>query len=158
MRARDVESSGQLQLNTAETTRDFGHLSRLLSEHLARTALAAPVGEISLAAGDVIALREDSLSLLPQSPDQAKEPLQQLLERIAVRLGPDCVRVGRLREGSPARADAVLGTLAGPAAAPHAAPRGRPSAAELAARPAIAPSIQAWASAATSPSTGVRCS
>ncbi len=98
MRARDVDSSGQLSLCTAETTRDFGHLSRLLSEHLARTELAAPVGEISLQADDVLALTEASLSLLPQSPDQAKEPLQQVLERIAVRLGPECVRVGRLRE------------------------------------------------------------
>ncbi len=98
MRARDVESSGQLSLHTAETTRDFGHLSRLLSEHLARTTLAAPVGEISLQADDVTALTEESLSLLPQSPDQAKEPLQQMLERIAVRLGPECVRVGKLQE------------------------------------------------------------
>ena len=98
MRARDVDSSGFLTLRTAETTRDFGHLSRLLSEHLARTELAAPVGEISLQVDGALALTEASLSLLPQSPDQAREPLQQVLERIVVRLGQDCVRVGRLQE------------------------------------------------------------
>ena len=98
MRARDVDGSGLLRLHTTETTRDFGHLSRLLSEHLARTELAAPVGEISLSADDVQTLTEESLSLLPQSPDQAREPLQQVLERISVRLGPECVRVGQVRE------------------------------------------------------------
>ena len=35
---------------------------------------------------------------LPQSPDQAIEPLAQLLERMAVRLGPEQVRVGCLQE------------------------------------------------------------
>ena len=98
MRARDVGSSGALSLHTAEATRDFGHLSRLLAEHLARLTLAAPVGEISLQADDVIPLNELSASLLPQSPDQAVEPLAQLLERMAVRLGPTQVRVGCLQE------------------------------------------------------------
>jgi len=98
MRARDVDARGSLHWRTAETTRDFGHLSRLLSEHLARTELAAPVDEISLSADEVMPLTEDTLSLLPQSPDQAREPLQQLLERISVRLGADKVRVGRLQE------------------------------------------------------------
>jgi protein ImuB len=46
----------------------------------------------------VIPLNELSASLLPQSPDQAIEPLAQLLERMAVRLGPDQVRVGCLQE------------------------------------------------------------
>ncbi|WP_077038037.1 DNA polymerase Y family protein [Pelomonas sp. KK5] len=98
MRARDVDARGSLSWRTAETTRDFGHLSRLLAEHLARIELAAPVDEISLAADEVMPLTEGSLSLLPASPDQAKEPLPQLLERIAVRLGPESVRVGRLHE------------------------------------------------------------
>lgn len=98
MRARDVGSSGSLSLHTAAATRDFGHLSRLLAEHLARLTLAAPVGEISLQADDVIPLHELSASLLPQSPDQAVEPLAQMLERMAVRLGPDQVRVGCLQE------------------------------------------------------------
>ena len=98
MRARDVGSKGQLSLRTAVTTRDFGHLSRLLAEHLALLSLAAPVSEISLQAGEVLPLEEHSISLLPASPDQAREPLLQLLERLSVRLGPQRLRCGYLQE------------------------------------------------------------
>jgi protein ImuB len=98
MRAREAGSGGALSLGTADTTRDFGHLARLLREHLALLELKAPAGELSLQADEVQALHEHSASLLPDAPDQAREPLNQLLERVAVRLGPECVRRARLRE------------------------------------------------------------
>ncbi|MEJ6006548.1 DNA polymerase Y family protein [Paucibacter sp. AS339] len=98
MRARGVGSGGSLSLHTACTTRDFGHLSRLLREHLALQTLAAPAGEISLQAGEVLPMEELSASLLPAAPEQAHEPLPQLLERLSVRLGADRVRCGRLQE------------------------------------------------------------
>ena len=98
MRAKDAGSGGQLILHTATLTRDFRHLARLLAEHLAHQTLAAPVGEISLQAGEVRPLEERSLSLLPASPDQAQEALPQLLERLAARLGAEQVRCGQLQE------------------------------------------------------------
>ncbi|MET0517825.1 MAG: DNA polymerase Y family protein [Burkholderiaceae bacterium] len=102
MRARDSGAGGSLRIATAETTRDFHHLSRLLGEHLGQLQLAAPAGELSLAADTVLPLDERSDSLLPpsslHSPEQATEPLHQLLERLAVRLGAERVREGRLHE------------------------------------------------------------
>ncbi|MCV2366631.1 Y-family DNA polymerase [Roseateles oligotrophus] len=96
MRARDAGSGGALSIRTSCCTRDFGHLSRLLAEHLAQLTLAAPAGEIRLQAGEVLAMEELSASLLPAAPDQAHEPLTQLLERISTRLGPERVRCGHL--------------------------------------------------------------
>ncbi len=98
MRARDTGSGGSLQIHTSHCTRDFGHLSRLLGEHLAQLTLAAPAGEIRLQAGEVLAMEELSASLLPAAPEQAHEPLAQLLERISVRLSPERVRCGHLLE------------------------------------------------------------
>lgn len=96
MRARDAGHGGSLTIHTSSCTRDFGHLSRLLAEHLTRLTLAAPAGEIRLQAGEVLAMEEISASLLPAAPDQAHEPLAQLLERISVRLSPERVRCGHL--------------------------------------------------------------
>lgn len=98
MRSRDSAAGGQLRIGTAETTRDFSYLSRLLSEHLAQLQLAAPAGELRLSADTVLPLTELSGSLLPRAAEQAREPLHQLLERLAVRLGPEQVREGRLLE------------------------------------------------------------
>ncbi|MCV2349416.1 Y-family DNA polymerase [Paucibacter sp. Y2R2-4] len=98
MRARSAGRGGSLSLHTACTTRDFGHLSRLLGEHLALQTLDAPAGEIRLQAGEVLPLQESTASLLPAAPEQAHEPLPQLLERLSVRLGADRVRCGRLQE------------------------------------------------------------
>jgi len=53
-------------------------------------ALLAPVGDLALEALDVVPLEEGSASLLPD--DQAQgESLALALERIAARLGPECV-------------------------------------------------------------------
>ncbi|MDP1153811.1 hypothetical protein, partial [Klebsiella pneumoniae] len=66
MRARDVAEGGELTVATADTTRDLPRLTRLLAEHLARTTLAAPAGEITLRADGLLPLQEDSAGLLPQ--------------------------------------------------------------------------------------------
>lgn len=98
MRARDIGPGGRLRVHSAALTRDFGQLSRLLHEHLLRLELAAPVAELSLQAGEVRALEERSASLLPAGPEQAKEPLEQLLMRLSIRLGDQAVRCGQLQQ------------------------------------------------------------
>lgn len=98
LRGRDVALDGALQFGTADPTRELRHLSRLLGEHLARLTLAAPVGELTLRADEVVVKPEQAASLLPSAPDEAIEPLPQLLERLAVRLGPQQVRIGELLE------------------------------------------------------------
>lgn len=99
MRARDVAGSGELTLATADTTRDLTRLTRLLGEHLARTELAAPAGEITLSADTLLPLEEGSSSLLPGPSDPAERATTHaLLERLSVRLGADHVCEGRLHE------------------------------------------------------------
>lgn len=96
LRARDSAAGGALTLASAEPTRDFKQLARLLAEHLARLQLAAPVSELRLQAAQILPLPTSHASLLPLAHDpaasQAQEPLPQLLERLAVRLGADHVR------------------------------------------------------------------
>ena len=75
----------------AEHTRDVEHLCRLLAEHLARVALAAPVDELELTASEVQPLDQDSMSLLPHAVQEA-ESLHLVLERLAARLGPQRVQ------------------------------------------------------------------
>lgn len=99
MRAKDVAESSALTVATADTTRDPRRLARLLGEHLARTTLAAPAGEIRLRADAVLPLEEGSSSLLPGPADaQERSATNALLERLSVRLGPAQVREGRLHE------------------------------------------------------------
>lgn len=101
MRARGVAGGGELTVATADTTRDLPRLTRLLSEHLARTTLAAPAGEITLSADTLLPLQDLTLgNLLPGPADGAHERLtaNALLERLSVRLGAQQVREGRLHE------------------------------------------------------------
>ncbi|MCE4556239.1 DNA polymerase Y family protein [Pelomonas cellulosilytica] len=102
MRPRDVAGSGELTLATADTTRDLTRLIRLLAEHLARTTLAAPAGEITLRADTLLPLEEDSAALLPErggSHDpQERAATNALLERLSVRLGAARVCEGQLLE------------------------------------------------------------
>lgn len=124
MRARDVADGGELSIATADTTRDLTRLTRLLGEHLARTELAAPAGEISLSADTVLPLEESSASLLPGPTDPAERTTTNaLLERLSVRLGAAHVREGRLREDH--RLDHMQSWRAWPAPAPT--PKRRPS-------------------------------
>lgn len=130
MRPRDVAGSGELAIATADTTRDLRRLSRLLAEHLARTTLAAPAGEIRLSADTLLPLEEGSASLLPgqggaQDPQQ-RATTNALLERLSVRLGAGQVREGRLHEDH--RLDHMQSWHAwpGPPVSPKAAPPRRP--------------------------------
>jgi protein ImuB len=90
MRAKDAGAGGELTIRTGAFTRNIDHLSRLLSENLAKTTLLAPVGELTLAAVDVMPLEEISDSLLPDTVRQG-ETLREVLERISARLGPERV-------------------------------------------------------------------
>jgi protein ImuB len=90
LQRRSEAAAGSLTIRTAEATRDTTHLARLLAENLDRTPLAAPVVAITLEALGVEARPDATPSLLPE--DQAKgESLQQLVERLAARIGPDKV-------------------------------------------------------------------
>lgn len=89
-RGRDVPDFDELTIRTAATTRRIDHFARLLGEHLAKTRLGAPVSSIRLRAVDVESLEETSGSLLPD-PARDAESTQQLIERLAARLGRDQV-------------------------------------------------------------------
>lgn len=91
LRPKHVQAHGVLSIHTAEITRRTDHLARLLREHLAHVKLEAPVGDLILKADEVEPLADVSGSLLF---DEAlpHEPLHELLERLAARLGPDRVR------------------------------------------------------------------
>lgn len=86
MRSRGAGEGGALTVRTAEPTRDIGHLSRLLAEHLSQVTLAAPVGDLQLTADDMVSLAPQSGSWLPEA-DRGQEPLTQVLERLSARLG-----------------------------------------------------------------------
>lgn len=97
MRPRSVGECDQLTIHTAEPTRQIEHLSRLLAEHLAKTTLQAPAGELELTADVVVALTEVSCSLLPDA-QLTGESLQLVLERVAARMGPEKVLRAQLVE------------------------------------------------------------
>lgn len=90
MRSKDAGLGGALTIRTAEPIRDLEHFARLLAEHLAKTTLLAPVGELRLEALEVEALKEETASLLPETV-RAGESLYLVLERIAARIGPEHV-------------------------------------------------------------------
>ncbi len=88
--ARGPDEGGELTIRTAQPTRNIEHLTRLLSEHLAKVDLGAPVGDIALEAVEVQHFEDQNLSLLPDT-NQTGESLALVLERIAARLGTDRV-------------------------------------------------------------------
>ncbi len=90
MRSKTAGDGGEITIRTAEVTRNVEHLSRLLAENLAKVTLLAPVGDLQLLADEVHALEEKAASLLPD-PEQSRESLALVLERVAARLGPDRV-------------------------------------------------------------------
>jgi protein ImuB len=86
MRSSSAGTGGELTIRTGEPTRNLDHLYRLLNEHLAKTQLAAPVGDLELLALDVQLLDERSASLLPDTVQEG-QTLREVLERVAARLG-----------------------------------------------------------------------
>ncbi|MCA3239231.1 MAG: Y-family DNA polymerase [Curvibacter sp.] len=92
---RGDAGNGSLTVRTAQATRDMAHLTRLLAEHLARVTLLAPVVAIRLEAPQTAALATQSMSLLPEDQREG-ETLQQFVERVSARLGPDRVLRGQL--------------------------------------------------------------
>ena len=87
---RDTASEGELVLRTAEPTLDMNHLQRLLGEHLARITLPAPVLYLRLRTLETQTLSGSTASLLPDEV-LGGDSWHQLLERLAARLGPQCV-------------------------------------------------------------------
>lgn len=91
LRPHAAGEGGELTIRTAQPMREVEHLCQLLSEHLARTRLDSPVGELALEAIEVVSLEGSSTSLFPDAQSE-EESLVRVLERIAARLGPDRVR------------------------------------------------------------------
>jgi len=100
MRARDIGPGGELLLSSGEAHRCRRSWQRLLAEHLQRLQLPAPVSELQLGIDAIEPLQEASASLLAVGDDARHadgESLEQLLTRLAVRLGPDQVRQAQTR-------------------------------------------------------------
>jgi protein ImuB len=81
----------QLTLRTAQPTQATDHLRRLVGEHLARAALAAPANALRLRTLETAPWAGASTSLLPQDLRKG-ERLHELIERLSVRLGAEQVR------------------------------------------------------------------
>lgn len=90
MRSKDAGPGGDLVIRSSAPMRDAAHFTKLLSEHLAKTELLAPVGELKLEAVGVEPVTEESLSLFPQTTNPG-EALTLALERVASRLGANRV-------------------------------------------------------------------
>jgi len=86
MRARDAGDGGEITVRTAQPTQNLDHLSRLLTENLAKVTLKAPVGDLVLSATEVTPFMEETLSLLPDIRSTG-EAVNLVLERIEARLG-----------------------------------------------------------------------
>lgn len=86
----NLPSHEQLCIRTAHPTQDISHLRRLVSEHLSRARLAAPVNHLRLRSLQTLSWAGANTSLLPE--DNVKgEKLHQLVERLSVRLGEGSV-------------------------------------------------------------------
>jgi protein ImuB len=122
LQRRGEAKEGSLVVRTGQASRDTQHLARLLSEHLARTELLAPVVAITLQAIDVEPLPTMSASLLPDDAASG-ESLQQLLERLSARLGAQRVLTGQtVADHRPQRMQAWAPCTQAKAQAAHAAP------------------------------------
>ncbi len=106
---RDVDPQGELVMRLSEASRDLDRLHRLLAEHLNRTTLGGPVGDLSLHVDEVEPLAIDSDCLFqehstlglgagadalasPTAQRQQRAALSTLLDRLSARLGKDHVR------------------------------------------------------------------
>lgn len=75
-----------ITLELASASRDLDHLTTLLRERLARTALPCAAVEIAIASGTVVPLAARNLAFLPDSAGQA-ESTSRFVERLHARLG-----------------------------------------------------------------------
>jgi len=86
MRAKDAGDGGAITVRTAQPTQNVEHLSRLLSENLAKVTLNAPAGDLVLSATEVTPFLEQTRSLIPDERTTG-EAIELVLERIEARLG-----------------------------------------------------------------------
>lgn len=91
------EAPGALSVHTAAPSRDVEFLARLLGERLAQVRLAAPVDRLQLRADTVQPYVPPNAALLPDAQQQ-REQAQQVIERIAARLGAQRVLRPLLQE------------------------------------------------------------
>ncbi len=91
MRAKDAGTGGEITVRTAQPMQNVEHFSRLLAEHLAKTTLLAPAGDIELLASEVTPFIEESRSLIPETLRQGADT-DLALERIQARLGQASVQ------------------------------------------------------------------
>jgi protein ImuB len=90
LRPRAAAAGGALTVRSARPARELDVLSRLLAEHLGRVALAAPVAALELQVLEAEPLPHASATLWPAATDDGRT-LAQVLDRLAVRLGPQGV-------------------------------------------------------------------
>ena len=86
---RDLASTGQLEIRSAQPAQDLRHMARLLAEHLAQQKLPAPVHSLSLQSLVTEPLVDSAAatgSLLMQ-PRQQGDSAVELVERLSARLG-----------------------------------------------------------------------
>jgi len=86
MRSKEAGDGGEITVRTAQPTQNVDHLTRLLTENLAKVTLKAPAGDLVLSASEVTPFVAPSGSLIPD--DRATgESINLVLERIEARLG-----------------------------------------------------------------------
>jgi protein ImuB len=92
---RDVASSGELLIRTAQPAQDLRHVARLIAEQLGQQRLPAPVHSLSLQSLETEKLTDSAAataSLLMQERKQGDSALE-LIERLSARLGAGQVQV-----------------------------------------------------------------
>ena len=86
---RDVATTGELEIRTANPAQDLRHVARLVSEHLAQQQLPAPVHSLSLQSLVTEKLTDSAAatgSLLMEAKQQGDHAIE-LIERLSARLG-----------------------------------------------------------------------
>jgi protein ImuB len=75
-----------VKITMGSASRDLGHLTLLLQEHLAKIVLTTSVIELSLQADEIVQLAAPNTELFP-NPVSQEESTGRLIERLASRLG-----------------------------------------------------------------------
>lgn len=122
LNGKPLPPTEQLQVRTAQPTQEMAHLRRLVSEHLARTTLAAPANHLRLRSLDTVPWGGATTSLLPEERREG-EKLHQLVERLSVRLGEHNVQVPQQQsDHRPERMQQWVPARQSPALVPPATP------------------------------------